>query len=95
MNTTELHWPLEHQTPNALECLSQQAVDLVINIPKNFQEDELTNDYLIRRRAVDFGIPLITNIQLAQRFVEALERKQGLPGSLEIKSWSEYRRPLP
>ena len=56
--------------------LSQRRIDLVINIPKNYREDELTNDYLIRRRAVDFGIPLITNIQLAQRFVEALARKQ-------------------
>ncbi len=94
VNTTVLHWPLEEKTPNTLDFISQRRVDLVINIPKNFREDELTNDYLIRRRAVDFDIPLITNIQLAQRFVEALERKQGVLDSLEIKSWSEYRRPF-
>jgi carbamoyl-phosphate synthase large subunit len=94
VKTTLLHWPLEQQTPNTLEFISQRQFDLVINVPKNFQEDELTNDYLIRRRAVDFGIPLITNIQLAQRFVEALERKQSLVESLEIKSWSEYQRPV-
>ncbi len=35
-------------------------VDLVINFPKNFQEEELTNDYLIRRAAVDFKVSLIT-----------------------------------
>ena len=51
---------------------TEKRVDLVINIPKNFQEQELTNDYMIRRQAVEFGIPLITNIQLAQRFVEAI-----------------------
>ena len=84
-----LHWPLEESSPNVLELLKPGKLDLVINIPKNYQEEELTNDYIIRRQAVDFGIPLITNIQLAQRFVEAVARKQ--PDDLEIKSWDEYR----
>ena len=86
-----LHWPLEGTSPNTIEYLSQGKIDLVINIPKNYQEEELTNDYLIRRRAADFSIPLITNIQLAQRFVEALARK--CVGDLQIKSWEEYRTP--
>jgi carbamoyl-phosphate synthase large subunit len=85
---TVLHWPLEQKSPNTIEFLEQRKIDLVINIPKNYREDELTNDYIIRRRAVDFGIPLITNVQLAQRFAEALARKQF--EDLEIKSWSEY-----
>ena len=71
-----------------MDYLSRKLIDLVINIPKNSQEEELTNDYLIRRRAVDFGVPLITDIQLAQRFVEALARK-GL-SDLQIKSGAEY-----
>ena len=68
--------------------MTGRKFDLVINIPKNYQEAELTNDYLIRRRAVDFGIPLITNIQLAQRFVEAVVQKN--VDNLEIRSYSEY-----
>jgi carbamoyl-phosphate synthase large subunit len=88
IDTTVLHWPLEKKSPGVTQYLSQKKVDLVINIPKNYQEEELTNDYIIRRQAVDFGIPLITNIQLAQRFVEALRRKQ--LSDLEIRSWSEY-----
>ena len=44
-----------------------RGVDLVVNIPKNASEEELTNDYTIRRAAVDHGVPLITKIQLAQR----------------------------
>ena len=83
-----LHWPLEKESPNAKEYLKTKKLDLVINIPKNYQEEELTNDYIIRRLAVDFGIPLITNIQLAQRFVEAISRKK--VEDLEIKSWSDY-----
>jgi len=91
LSATVLHWPLEGTSPNTIEYLSQGKIDLVINIPKNYQEEELTNDYLIRRRAADFSIPLITNIQLAQRFVEALARK--CVGDLQIKSWEEYRTP--
>ena len=83
-----LNWPLEKKSPNVLEFLSNGALDLVINIPKNFQEEELTNDYIIRRKAVDFGIPLITNLQLARRFVEAISRKQ--LSELRITSWNEY-----
>ncbi|MEE9529409.1 MAG: carbamoyl-phosphate synthase large subunit, partial [Syntrophobacteria bacterium] len=71
LKVSVLHWPLEEKSPNTLEYLSQKEIDLVINIPKNYQEEELTNDYIIRRTAVDFSIPLITNLQLAQRFVEA------------------------
>ena len=70
------------------KCSAARGVDLVINIPKSSGEEELANDYLIRRKAADFGIPLITNIQLAQRLVEALSKK-GL-AELQIKSWQEY-----
>jgi len=83
-----LHWPDDPRSPNVLEVLAGRKVDLVINIPKNNRADELANDYLIRRKAVDLGIPLITNLQLAQRFVEAMARKP--LHELAIKSWGEY-----
>ena len=88
IDATVLHWPLDEESPNTVDYIKNKKVDLVINIPKNYQEDELTNDYIIRRCAVDHGVPLITNLQLAQRFVEALSRKS--IESLQVKSWSEY-----
>jgi carbamoyl-phosphate synthase large subunit len=88
VEATALHWPDEAASPNVLEVLAERKVDLVINIPKHSGEAELANDYQIRRRSADFGIPLITNIQLAQRLVEALAKK-GL-AELEIRSWQEY-----
>jgi carbamoyl-phosphate synthase large subunit len=91
IETTVLHWPLDAQSPNTMDYLSQGKIDLVINIPKNLREEELTNDYLIRRRAVDYGVPLITNMQLAQRFVEAIASKQR--DDLSVKSWGEYPTP--
>jgi len=85
-----VHWPLEELSPNAGELIEQRKIDLVINIPKNYQETELTNDYYIRRKAVDFGIPLLTNIQLANRLAESLSRKQTV--DLDIKELQAYRR---
>jgi carbamoyl-phosphate synthase large subunit len=83
-----VRWPLENGSPNATEVIEQQRVDLVINIPKNYQEMEVTNDYYIRRKAVDFGIPLLTNIQMANRLVEAISSKE--IASLAVKELQAY-----
>jgi len=88
VESTPVHWPLDNLSPNATELIEQRKIDLVINIPKNYQETELTNDYHIRRKAVDFGIPLLTNIQLANRLAESLSRKQ-VP-ELQIKELQAY-----
>jgi len=88
IETEILHWPLEKRSPNTLEYIKSGEIDLVINLPKNYQEQELTNDYMIRRTAADYNVPLITNRQLAMRFAEALSRTN--LESLEIKSWGEY-----
>ena len=83
-----LFWPLENKEPNTLSYIADGKIDLVINIPKNIEKEELDNDYLIRRKAVDFDVPLITNLQLAKRFVEAMYRTS--PEDLKVKSWDEY-----
>lgn len=83
-----LHWPLEKKEPNALTYIQERKIDLVINIPKSLEEEEITNDYLIRRRAVDFNIPLLTNEQLTKLFIESISKKR--IDDLEIKSWEEY-----
>jgi len=88
VESESLRWPTEAGSPNAMEVLDARAVDLVINIPKTTGEEELRNDYLIRRKAADFGIPLVTDVQLARRFIEAASKKS--LGELAIKSWQEY-----
>ena len=88
LNPAMLHWPLEKKEPNALTYLKERKIDLVINIPKSYEEEEITNDYLIRRKAVDFNIPLLTNAQIAKLFVESISKKK--MEDLEIKSWDEY-----
>lgn len=81
-------WPDEEMKPDVLDILGNIKFDLVINIPKNFRKEELTFGYQIRRKAVDHAIPLITNIQLARRFIESIYRKP--VESLKIKAWGEY-----
>jgi carbamoyl-phosphate synthase large subunit len=93
VESQSLYWPTEGTSPNALDVLAARSVDLVINIPKNTGEEELRNDYLIRRKSADFGIPLITDVQLARRFVEAMSKKT--LAELQIKSWQEYGRTQP
>ena len=88
VDTKILHWPLEKKEPNILTYLRERKIDLVINIPKSEEEEELTNDYLIRRRSVDFNIPLLTNPQNARLFVESISKLK--MKDLEIKDWESY-----
>ncbi|MDR2501000.1 MAG: carbamoyl-phosphate synthase (glutamine-hydrolyzing) large subunit [Treponema sp.] len=84
-----LNWPLESKEPNIASYIRRREIDMIINIPKNNRALELKNDYIIRRMAVDFDIPLFTNIKVAREFIDALvyDREKGL----EIKAWEEYR----
>lgn len=83
-----LHWPDSGMKPNTLDYIKEKKIDLVINIPKNLSESELSNDYTIRRSAIDFNIPLITNARLASAFIQAFCRLDR--GDIKIKSWNEY-----
>ncbi|GAB4544739.1 MAG: carbamoyl-phosphate synthase (glutamine-hydrolyzing) large subunit [Phycisphaerales bacterium] len=85
---TRVGWPLDEEPGNAVERMKEGAYDLVINIPSANRPDELTNGYRIRRSAVDFNIPLMTNKQAAQRLIEALNRTD--LAAIEPKSWAEY-----
>ena len=71
--TDTLRWPLEKRSPNSLDYIRGGEIGLVINIPKSNEEIELSNDYMIRRAAVDNGIPLLTNLSLTKRLFESLE----------------------
>ena len=88
VRSTLVHWPDEQKEPNALSCITQRKVDLVLNIPKSLEREELTNDYLIRRKAIDSNIPLITNAQLAKQFFETITSLK--MEELEIKALEEY-----
>ena len=83
------YWPDEDKSPNTIELIRSREVDLVVNIPKNLSPSELNNDYMIRRSAIDFNIPLLTNARLASAYILAFCRMD--IRELAIKSWAEYR----
>ena len=83
------YWPDENKSPNTIELIRTREVDLVVNIPKDLTTTELDNDYSIRRNAVDFNVPLLTNARLASAFILAFCRMS--IDDLEIKSWDEYK----
>lgn len=85
---TVLHKARTGKKPNIIDYLVEKKLDLVIDIPKTYARDEITDGYLIRRRAVDSNIPLITNIQIARAIVEAIGRYKIT--DLNIKPWSAY-----
>ena len=88
--STRVYWPSEQgQGPQALDMIHDKQIDLVVNIPKNLTEEELKNGYTIRRAAVDFNIPLITNARLASAFIIAF-CNMPLEG-IQIKSWDQYK----
>lgn len=81
--------------PNVRTLLSENKVDLIINIPtRSYErtrssEQESKDGFTIRRMAVDLGIPLITNRQLAEAFVAAFFEMQ--KGGLATRAWDEYQ----
>jgi carbamoyl-phosphate synthase large subunit len=88
INSTLLYSSPAKGNPNVIDYLSERILELVINVPKSLTDNELQNDYLIRRNAIDFNIPLITNSRLASAFIYAFCKKD--ISELSLKSWNEY-----
>ncbi|MDO8552129.1 MAG: carbamoyl-phosphate synthase (glutamine-hydrolyzing) large subunit [bacterium] len=70
--------------PNVGTLIEKGKVDLIINIPAQAFGRDAIDGYIIRRKAVDLNIPLITNRQLAEAFIMAFA---GIKAS-ELKSIS-------
>ena len=71
--TTVLHKVKDPDvTPNIMDYLQERKIDLVINVPmanrRSSITDIITDGYIIRRQAVEFNVPVITNLQLARHW---------------------------
>ncbi len=93
-SVTVLHKVREqNKKPNILEYLLQRKIDLIINIPtinateyKNILEDE----YIIRRLAVEFNVPVVTTLELALALIKVL--RQSANQKFTIHPLNEYPR---
>jgi len=83
--------------PNIIQCLQDGRIDMVINIPLATIAEEkfkiiMQDEYQIRRTAVDYNVPVITNLQLAEAIIDAIEHiRYKYP---TIKSLNQYHRSL-
>ena len=68
----------EKRKPNIMDYLQNGEIRLVINIPSHEGDPAshriLKDEYLIRRKAAEFGIPIVTNLELARALTKALVR---------------------
>ena len=65
----------------------------MINVPVEYDDLGRPDGYMIRRRAVDSGTPLITDLQLARAVIEALRHRK--LDTLETLAYEDYRRRSP
>jgi len=89
VETEQVFWPDEDKQPNTLDLIKKRKVEMVINIPKDHTTREISNGYNIRRNAIDFNIPLITNARLASAFIYAICKLD--MNDISIKAWNEYK----
>lgn len=81
------------------EVFDDYEIQFVINLAQHRAKSTTDEDYVARRNAVDFGLPLLNEPKTAKLFVETLEHKmpkgcllpyeEGLMPS-EVKSWTDF-----
>ena len=63
--------------PNISDLLYEKKIDFIINIPSTLSLEKyvgmLDDEYQIRRKSLELGIPVLTTIELADSFVKTLE----------------------
>jgi len=73
---------------SGMDVIEEGLVDLVINVPRSYDELGRPDGYLIRRRAVDAEVPLVTDLMLATALVNALRNRKGTTPA--VRPWDEY-----
>lgn len=63
--------------PNISDLLYEKKIDFIINIPSTMSLEKyvgmLDDEYQIRRKSLELGIPVLTTLELADSFVKTLE----------------------
>ncbi|MDD3267589.1 MAG: carbamoyl-phosphate synthase large subunit, partial [Burkholderiales bacterium] len=81
----------EQVEPNIQETISSRDVGLIINLPRDvFSSDANSDGFKIRRLAIDFHIPLVTNFQLSETLLESLALYYDKP--MKVESYKDLVR---
>ena len=81
--------------PNISDLLYQKKIDFIINIPSTSTIEKyvgmLYDEYQIRRKSLELGIPVLTTIELAESFVKTLEWLQNnIPTKKALEPYEDY-----
>jgi len=79
----------EEDFPNVIDLIKDDQIGLVINIPTH-ESKRLEDNYQMRRAAVDYGVPLLTNMNLVKVFAEAMHQHASGQTGLEPVSLFEH-----
>lgn len=83
-----VHKISEKKSPNILNLLEQKKFDLVINSQTTVDGVSEKDGFVIRRKAIDYNIPLINNVKIANLFVQSIYKYSN--DGLSVKSLDEY-----
>ncbi len=84
----------EGKNPTVVELINNKEVGLVVNVSEVEEGEgrsftkQLTDGYYIRRATIDKNIPLLTDLNKAMMYVNALFHIK--KEDMKIKSWREY-----
>jgi len=85
-----LNKPSSGAAPNVMNALGDGEIDLVINVRDSKADDgSISDGYLIRRKAVDFKITLLTDVKLTVLLTQALYRRH-MGTAPPIRAWDEF-----
>jgi carbamoyl-phosphate synthase large subunit len=78
--------------PNISDLLFERKINFIVNIPSTSTIEKyvgmLYDEYQIRRKAVELGIPVLTTIESASSFIKTLEwLKTNSPTLASLKSY--------
>merc|ERR1712003_616021 len=75
---------------NAIDLIREKEICMVVNVP-TYESKRLEDNFQMRRTAVDFGIPLVTNMNLLKVFADAAHMHQeGEITGLDAKTLFEH-----
>ncbi len=83
-----VHKISEDLHPNVEDLIENKEVSMVINTSNKFSHEEISDGYLIRRKAIDRNIPLIINLQIAKLLAKSLSEISDV-SQIEVLSYEE------
>jgi len=83
------------RSPNIINLLYDREVDFIINIPNTSTIEKyvgmLDDEYQIRRKAVEMGLPVLTTLESANSFVKTLEwLRNNEPSIRALKGYVQF-----